>query len=263
MKAIRKRLDYYLVEEGYVENVNEALSLILARKVQINETVVTKAGTLFKPHKDVIKVRLKAHPYVSRGGLKLEHAMEHFGLNCENQIAVDVGASTGGFTDVLLQRDASKVYALDVGREQLHFKLQQDPRVVNWEGRNIRHWTANWFEKSIWPTIGVMDVSFVSVTQTLPHLANLIEAGGSAENSSERWIMALLKPQFEFETVLGKHPEFNGVVSEASQRSKILEATLDSLKIALQPGWQLTGTLESPIKGAKGNVEFLSLWTRI
>jgi 23S rRNA (cytidine1920-2'-O)/16S rRNA (cytidine1409-2'-O)-methyltransferase len=255
---MKQRLDETLVEQGYVASLPEAVTLIMTGKVHVNEQLVTKAGTLVRLNHDVIQVKQKPHPFVSRGGMKLAHALDVFSLDVQDRIAVDVGASTGGFTDCLLQTGGSLVYAVDVGKNQLHHKLLNDKRVVNWQGVNGRSLTQVSFPSDAPPSIGVTDVSFVSLRHILPPLC------GSLHHTVESpsWVVALLKPQFEAEYALSsaEMKAFNGIIQENALRERIKEATLIDLKDALS-NWQLAGVDESPIRGAKGNVEYVTLWT--
>lgn len=254
----KERLDETLLAQAYVETLPEAVTLIMTGKVHVNEQLVTKAGTLVRLNHDVIQVKQKPHPFVSRGGMKLAHALDVFSLDVQDRIAVDVGASTGGFTDCLLQTGASCVYAVDVGKNQLHHKLVNDKRVINWQGVNGRSLTQASFPSDAQPSIGVTDVSFVSLRHILPPLC------GSLHHCDESpaWVVALLKPQFEAEYALSasEMKAFNGVIQDETLRQRIKEATLIDLKDALSD-WQLAGIEESPIRGAKGNAEYVTLWT--
>jgi 23S rRNA (cytidine1920-2'-O)/16S rRNA (cytidine1409-2'-O)-methyltransferase len=256
--VVKRRLDETLLEQGYVESLPEAVTLIMTGKVHVNEQLVTKAGTLIRLNHDVIQVKQKQHPFVSRGGMKLAHALDVFSLDVTDRIAVDVGASTGGFTDCLLQAGASCVYAVDVGKNQLHSKLVNDKRIFNWQGVNGRSLTQASFPSHVQPSIGVTDVSFVSLRAILPPLC------GSLHHSAETpsWVVALLKPQFEAEHELSsvEMKAFNGVIQDENLRQRIKDATLTDLQNALD-GWHLAGVDESPICGAKGNLEYITLWT--
>ncbi len=251
------RLDETLLEQGYVANLAEAFTLIMTGKVHVNETLVTKAGTQVRLNHDVIQVKQKPHPFVSRGGMKLAHALDVFSLDVTDRIAVDVGASTGGFTDCLLQAGASCVYAVDVGKNQLHSKLVNDKRVFNWQGVNGRSLTQASFPSDARASIGVSDVSFVSLRHIVPHLC------GSLHHTVESpsWVVALLKPQFEAEYELSpaEMKAFNGVIQDEALRQRIKDATLADLKNVLD-GWRLAGVDASPIRGAKGNIEYITLW---
>jgi 23S rRNA (cytidine1920-2'-O)/16S rRNA (cytidine1409-2'-O)-methyltransferase len=254
---MKQRLDDILVQEAYAETLPEAVSLIMRGKVRVNGQIVDKAGTPIRLNQAVIEVKQKAHPYVSRGGVKLAHALDVFALDCQNAIAVDVGASTGGFTDCLRQHGASSVYAVDVGKNQLHRKLLTDESVHNWQGMNGRGLTVESFPEDARPTIGVTDVSFVSLRYILPPLCGCLDLS----SPQTVWVVALLKPQFEASAYLSSSEmkAFDGVIREASLRERIQSATLEDLQ-ALLPDWQLRGVEPSPIKGGSGNVEYITLW---
>ena len=237
----RKRLDLLLVERGLVSSREQARRLIMAGAVVAGEQRVDKPGTLIDP---ASTVRLKAgaqSPYVSRGGHKLAGGLEAFGLDVTGVIALDVGASTGGFTNCLLQHGAAKVFAVDVGYGQLAWSLRQDPRVVNLERRNIRSLALD--ELIPTPSLAVIDASFISLTLIIPHVIGLIAAKGE--------IVALVKPQFEVgKGRVGK----GGVVRDPALHAEVL-ADLQ----ARANQWQLEvrGVTESPLRGPKGNKEFL------
>lgn len=237
----RKRLDLLLVERGLVSSREQARRLIMAGAVVAGEQRVDKPGTLVDP---ATAVRLKVDaqsPYVSRGGHKLAGGLKAFGLDVTGVTALDVGASTGGFTDCLLQNGAAKVFAVDVGYGQLAWSLRQDPRVVNLERRNIRSLTPD--ELIPTPSLAVIDASFISLTLVIPHVTSLITDRGE--------IVALVKPQFEVgKGRVGK----GGVVRDPALHTEVL-ADLQ----ARASGWQLEvkGVTESPLRGPKGNKEFL------
>lgn len=234
----RIRLDVALADRGLAESRERAQGLILAGRVRIDGRPARKAGQLVDGG-TVLSVD-QPEPYVSRGGYKLAHALDRFGIDPAGLVVVDVGASTGGFTDVLLQRGAVRVYAVDVGRGQLHWRLRNDPRVVAMEGTNIRH-LESLPER---PRLATVDASFISLRLVLPPLARLLEPGSS--------IIALVKPQFEAgRAEVGR----GGVVrSEAVHRS-----VLDRLAEWLPTGGFCLGGLEaSPIRGPAGNAEFLA-----
>ena len=255
---MKQRLDELLVQDAYVESLPEAVSLIMRGKVKVNGQVINKAGTLIRLNQAVIEVKPKPHPYVSRGGVKLAHALEVFALDCQNAIAVDVGASTGGFTDCLRQQGASLVYAVDVGKAQLHAKLVADAHVVNWEGMNGRSLTLDSFPKDARPHIGVTDVSFVSLRYILPPLCACLDKS----SPQSVWVVTLLKPQFEASAYLNsaEMQAFDGVIRDDGLRERIQSATLQDLE-ALLPDWHLFGVEPSPIKGASGNVEYITAWS--
>jgi len=236
----KERLDKMLVERGLAQSRERARALILAGKVVVNDHTVDKAGTQVAAD---LPIRLKGEdiPFVSRGGLKLEKALSVFGLKTEDRVALDVGASTGGFTDCLLQRGAARVYAVDVGYGQLAWPLRQDPRVVNLERTNIRELTAEALPER--PDLAVIDASFISLAKVLPATLRLL-----AEHAD---IVALIKPQFEVGPgQVGK----GGVVSDPAQHARVLEkvrSLAESLNLSV------ADLIESPILGAKGNREFL------
>ena len=236
----RKRLDLLLVERGLVSSREQARRLIMAGAVVAGEQRADKPGTLVDP---ATTVRLKADaqsPYVSRGGHKLAGGLKAFGLDVTGVTALDVGASTGGFTDCLLQHGAAKVFAVDVGYGQLAWSLRQDPRVVNLERRNIRSLAPD--ELTPTPSLVVIDASFISLTLVIPHVISLIADRGE--------IVALVKPQFEVgKGRVGK----GGVVRDPALHAEVL-ADLQ----ARADGWQLEvkGETESPLQGPKGNKEF-------
>lgn len=236
----RVRLDVLLVERGLVPTREKAQRLILAGLVDVAGARVDKAGT--KVPADVeLAVRGTEHPFVSRGGVKLEHALNEFGVEVAGAIAMDVGASTGGFTDCLLQRGAVKVYAVDVGYGQLDYKLRADPRVVVMERENVRHLERGRIPDRLSLVVG--DLSFISLRLVLPKLREFLEPGGRA--------VLLVKPQFEVgKGNVGK----GGIVRDDSARQAALE---DVAAGAVESGFAVRGRTESPIKGAKGNVEYL------
>ena len=194
-----------------------------------------------------LEVRGKDHPWVSRGGIKLDHGLTHFGFDVTGAIALDVGSSTGGFTDVLLSRGATKVYAVDVGTNQLAWKLRQDPRVVVLEQTNARHLTSEHVPELV--DIVVCDASFISITKVLEAPLKRAKAGAK--------LVALIKPQFEAgREEVGK----GGVVRDSSVHQRVCAEAADW--VAAQ-GWQVLGVTESPITGPEGNVEFLLAATKI
>ncbi len=236
----RLRLDRYLVERGLVESREKGQALILAGSVLVNGQKVDKAGALVPADAD-IRILGDQLPYVSRGGLKLEAALTHFDVSVQGRIALDIGASTGGFTDCLLQRGCRKVYAVDVGYGQMAWKLRQDPRVVLIERTNIRQ-----IEPGIIPEradIAVIDVSFISLEKVIPAVVRLLRPGAS--------VIALIKPQFEVgRDRVGK----GGIVRDDAAREEAKERIAAFL--AAQ-GFLVRGVIPSPITGQDGNVEFL------
>jgi 23S rRNA (cytidine1920-2'-O)/16S rRNA (cytidine1409-2'-O)-methyltransferase len=236
----KERLDVLLVELGLAPTRARAQALVLAGQVVVDDQRVDKPGTRVSTD---AAVRLKGGPmpYVSRGGLKLEAALKHFQLDVRGAVAADVGASTGGFTDCLLQAGARKVHALDVGRGQLHARLRADPRVVLHEGVNARHLGPSDLPESV--SILVLDVSFISLTQVLPSTIPFLAPGGVT--------VALVKPQFEAgRGQVGK----GGVVRDDAVRAEAVARVQTCME---QLGLVPIGTLDSPIQGPAGNREVL------
>ncbi len=239
--AGRQRADQLLAERGLAESRARAQALILAGVVFVGDRRVDKAGMLLA--RDVpLDVRGRDHPWVSRGGVKLAHALDHFGVDTSGRIALDIGASTGGFTDVLLTRGARRVYAVDVGHGQLAWKLRQDPRVVVRERVNARALTAADIPEAV--DLIACDASFIGLATVLA--APLLLAAEQAV------LVALVKPQFEAgRAQIGK----GGIVRDAKVQQEVCERA--ALWVAAQPGWISVGLVESPILGAQGNREFL------
>jgi 23S rRNA (cytidine1920-2'-O)/16S rRNA (cytidine1409-2'-O)-methyltransferase len=238
---MKKRADLLLVERGLSESRNKASALILAGKVFSGERRIEKAGEQLAEDLP-LELRGQDHPWVSRGGVKLARALEHFGIDPAGRICLDIGVSTGGFTDVLLARGASKVYAVDVGRGQLAWKLRQDSRVLLSEGCNARHLTREQVSEP--PSLIVCDTSFIGLASVLG--ASLLLAAPGAE------LVALIKPQFEVgREGVGK----GGIVRDPALRAEACKNVADWL--AQQPGWRVLGIIESPIAGAEGNIEYL------
>jgi 23S rRNA (cytidine1920-2'-O)/16S rRNA (cytidine1409-2'-O)-methyltransferase len=234
----RTRLDVALVERGLAETRTAAQRLIMAGLVFSGERRLDKAGQGVDPEA-ALEVRGQPHPYVSRGGLKLEKALDHFSIPVAGRVALDVGASTGGFTDLLLQRGAAKVYAVDVGTNQLAWKLRSDPRVKSMEKTNVRDLALPEMVELI-----VCDVSFIGLRTALPQALTLAAPGAH--------LVALIKPQFEVgKGRVGK----GGIVREPELHREVCDAILAWL--AGQPGWHVLGVIDSPITGAEGNKEFL------
>lgn len=240
-KSHKKRLDQLLVERGLVESRAKAQALIMAGHVFSGETKLEKAGRP-TPEDAALDVRGQEHPWVSRGGLKLAEGLEAFAIVAEGKVAVDVGASTGGFTDVLLSRGATRVYAVDVGHGQLAWKLRNDDRVVVLEKTNARHLTTEQVPEAA--DLVVCDASFIGLETVLPAALALTKPGAH--------VVALIKPQFEAgREKVGK----GGVVRDPDVHAEVcarLEAWLAS-----HPGWRVLGIVESPITGPEGNKEFL------
>ncbi len=236
----KERLDKVLVEKGLVQSRERARALILAGAVLVDEVVVDKAGTKI-PVTATLRLRGDDIPFVSRGGLKLQKALEVFPVNVKQRIAIDVGASTGGFTDCLLQNGAGKVYAVDVGYGQLAWSLRTDPRVVNLERTNIR--TLSPDQLDVLPDLAVIDASFISLEKVLPSTLQLLCRPAE--------IIALIKPQFEVgKGDVGK----GGVVRDQALHDKV---KLRIQEFAEAIGCAVCGIEESPITGPKGNREFL------
>jgi 23S rRNA (cytidine1920-2'-O)/16S rRNA (cytidine1409-2'-O)-methyltransferase len=236
---VKERADRLLVDLGLVPSRERARALIMAGEVVIGDHKVEKAGQLFDPS---LPVRIKEDiPFVSRGGLKLQKALDYFAIDVSGLTAIDVGASTGGFTDCLLQRGAARVYAVDVGYGQLAWKLRQDERVVSLEKTNIRY-----LEPEALPTLpdmAVIDASFISLDKVLPNTLRLVRPGGM--------LVALIKPQFE----VGKgEVGRGGVVRDPDKHAAVIEAVCG---MAASLGLTVHGVVESPITGPKGNREFL------
>ncbi len=239
--SAKRRADQFLVELGLAETRTKAQALILAGLVFAGERRVAKAGDALAPDA-ALAVRGRDHPWVSRGGVKLAHALDHFAVDVADRTAFDIGASTGGFTDVLLARGARRVYAIDVGHGQLAWKLRQDPRVVVHERLNARALTPEHVPEPV--DVIACDVSFIGLATVLP--APLLLAGPGAS------LLALVKPQFEAgREHLGKR----GVVRDPAVHRAVCERVADW--VGAQPGWVVIGTVESPILGPEGNREFL------
>ncbi len=240
MTKNKDRLDKILVERGLVQSRERARALIMAGDVLVEDQLVSKAGHLVDISA-TIRLKNEPLPYVSRGGLKLAKALDEFRIEVKGLVAIDVGASTGGFSDCLLQRGVRRVYAVDVGYGQLAWKLRQDNRVEIFEKTNIRHLTADRLE--VRPDIAVIDASFISLAKVLPATLTLL--------AQKAYIVALIKPQFEVgRGFVGK----GGVVRDSRLHEKVI-ASITSVAETL--GLEIKGIIESPLLGAKGNMEFL------
>jgi 23S rRNA (cytidine1920-2'-O)/16S rRNA (cytidine1409-2'-O)-methyltransferase len=244
----RERIDKLLVERGLAESRTKAQALVMAGVVLVNEQRVAKPSDQF-PIDAGIRLKHGDNPasrFVGRGGLKLEAALREFQLDVRGAVCLDVGASTGGFTDCLLQNGAQKVFAIDVGHNQIDWRLRNDPRVEVREGVNARYLQPEDFPVQF--DLAVIDVSFISATKILPAVVPLIRAGGS--------IVTLIKPQFE----VGRgEVGGGGVVRDAEKRARVVDEVNQAAQtLGLQP----MGTIESPIQGAEGNVEYLALYRR-
>ena len=237
----KTRLDILLVDCGLAATRARAADLIRRGAVRVGGATAAKPGQLVALDA-VLSVSPGAGAYVSRGGLKLEAALDAFALDAEGRVALDIGASTGGFTDALLARGAARVYAVDVGRGQLHEKLRADPRVVALEATDARS-----LDRSVIPepvSAIVADVSFISLTLALPAALALAAPGA--------WLVALIKPQFEAgREAVGK----GGVVRKDEDRERAIARVRDF--VASRPGWSVLGVIPSPIEGGSGNREFL------
>jgi 23S rRNA (cytidine1920-2'-O)/16S rRNA (cytidine1409-2'-O)-methyltransferase len=239
--AEKRRLDALLVEKGLAESRTRAQSLILAGKVYSGERRLDKPGHALDAETP-ITVRGEDHPWVSRGGVKLAHALDRFGIDVTGRICLDVGASTGGFTDVLLRAGAAKVYAVDVGRGQLAWPLRNDARVVVLEGTNARRLTRADIPEA--PSAVVCDASFIGLETVLPAALALAAPGAV--------LVALIKPQFEVgKGRVGK----GGVVRDPALHAEVCARIRAWLQDTM--GWRVEGIVESPIRGPKGNIEFL------
>jgi 23S rRNA (cytidine1920-2'-O)/16S rRNA (cytidine1409-2'-O)-methyltransferase len=235
----KERIDKLLAEREVVSSRERARALIMEGRVWVGGQAVEKAGVLVS--RDVlIEIRGQDLPYVSRGGIKLEGALDAFGVTLQGKVVMDVGASTGGFTDCVLQRGATRVYAVDVGYGQLAWKLQKDPRVVTLERRNVRYLKREEIKEDM--DLIVIDTSFISIEKFLAHLLQFLKAGGS--------ILALIKPQFEVgKGEVGK----GGVVKDPVLHQRVIEGIS---KLSQELGLTVLGVVESSLLGPKGNKEF-------
>lgn len=234
------RADQLLVERGLVESRARGQALILAGLVFNDDRRVEKAGQGLPPDAR-LEVRGRDHPWVSRGGVKLAHGLDHFGWDVAGAIAVDVGSSTGGFTDVLLTRGAARVYAVDSGTNQLAWKLRQDPRVIVLEQTNARHLTDALIPEPI--DLVVCDASFIALSKVLAAAIGFVVPGGR--------LLALVKPQFEAgREEVGK----GGVVRDPTVHARVCEQAAGWM---IDQGWHVEGITASPITGPEGNIEFL------
>lgn len=237
----KKRVDVALVERGLAQSREKAQALVMSGVVYIGENKVDKASAQVTPEDELI-VRQTGTGYVSRGALKLEKGLAVFGVEAKDRVAMDLGASTGGFTDVLLQNGAAHVYAIDVGYGQLDWKLRNDPRVTVMERTNARYLTAD--DLPLRPSLGVMDVSFISITKILPAAAAIMGENGE--------FISLIKPQFEAgRDRVGK----KGVVRDAQVHLDVVKEILHFIDADM--GWTAQNLSFSPIKGPEGNIEFL------
>ncbi len=237
----KRRADHLLVERGLAESRAKAQALILAGLVSTHGRRIDKAGTTLADGAE-IEVKGRDHPWVSRGGVKLSHALDRFAVDPAGLTALDIGASTGGFTNVLLTRGARRVYAVDVGRGQLAWKLRQDPRVVVHERLNARHLTRADIPEPI--DLITCDASFIGLATVLPAALALVAAKAA--------LVALVKPQFEAGR---EHVGKGGVVRDPAVHREVCERA--AAWVGAQPGWVVVGIAESPILGPEGNREFL------
>jgi 23S rRNA (cytidine1920-2'-O)/16S rRNA (cytidine1409-2'-O)-methyltransferase len=237
----KRRVDQLLVEQGLVESRAKAQALVLAGLVSCAGRRVDKAGEQVVANLP-LTLRGAEHPWVSRGGIKLAHGLDHFRISVEEKIGLDIGASTGGFTDVLLSRGAKRIHAVDVGHGQLAWKLRQDPRVVVHERLNARYLSRD--DIGVAVDIITCDVSFIGLATVLP--APLALAADGAE------LVALVKPQFEAGR---EHVGKRGVVRDPAVHREVCERA--AVWVSAQPGWTVVGVIESPILGPEGNREFL------
>ncbi|PIE63283.1 MAG: TlyA family rRNA (cytidine-2'-O)-methyltransferase [Desulfobacter postgatei] len=239
-KILRKRLDQKLVDQGLVRSRQRAKAMIMAGKVLVNGIKVDKPGTQVNLDAPVA-VKAPDHPYVSRGGLKLEKALQHFPVSVQDAVCLDIGASTGGFTDCLLKFGAKKVYAVDVGYGQLDWALRQDDRVVVLERTNIRHLPYDAIGHPM--DAVVADTSFISLKTVIPAAEKFMRPGTN--------ILALIKPQFE----AGKeHVGKGGIVRVSQVRDQVKQ---DIRRFFQNRGYTVNGTVTSPVLGAKGNEEYI------
>ena len=237
---IKKRLDVLLTDRGYADSRTKAQAIIMSGLVYVDGQKADKPGISYEENVD-IEVRTGGCPYVSRGGLKLEKALRDFAIKPDGYVCSDSGASTGGFTDCLLQQGASKVFAIDVGYGQLDWKIRSDPRVVVMERTNIRYVTTEQLGEQL--DLSVVDVSFISLKIVLPVIKTLLKSTGQ--------VVCLIKPQFEAgREKVGK----KGVVREPETHKEVLDAFV---ALAHELGFTILGLTFSPVKGPEGNIEFL------
>ncbi len=242
------RIDTYLFEKGFFESREKAKKAIADGRISVDGKIVTKSSVDVLDNSEVAIAASEKTEYVGRGGLKLEHALDYFGINPEGLTAIDIGASTGGFTDCLLRRGARKVYAVDIGHGQLHKSLVEDERVINLEGVNAREMTVD--------TVGgepvmlaVSDLSFISQRLVIPVVKNVLERGGI--------YVILIKPQFEAGR---EHLNKHGIVKNERVRLRVVE---DILTFAKNEGYEILGSTVSPIEGGSGNIEYLAAFRRL
>lgn len=239
---IKKRLDVLLLEQGYADSRTKAQAIIMSGSVYVQGQKADKPGVSYEENV-VIEVRGAACPYVSRGGLKLEKALRDFGIDPTGYVCSDSGASTGGFTDCLLQQGAKKVFAIDVGYGQLDWKIRSDPRVVVMERTNVRYVTAEQLGEPL--DLSVVDVSFISLKIVLPVIKTFLKPESGQ-------VLCLIKPQFEAgKEKVGK----KGVVRDPAVHKEVLD---DFVALTKDIGFHILGLTFSPVKGPEGNIEFLA-----
>lgn len=243
---MRERIDKLLVDRGLADSRTKAQALVMAGAVLVDEQLVRKPSELFDQNRNIRIKDDATSRYVGRGGIKLEAALGEFKIDVNGILCLDIGASTGGFTDCLLQHGARRVVAIDVGHNQLDWKIRNDPRVEVREGVNARYLKPSDFDEQF--DVATIDVSFISLTKVLPAIKLLVTDSGR--------IVALIKPQFEVgKGEIGK----GGIVKDPAQHQRVvleINAAAESLSL------KTAGVIESPIKGADGNVEFLALYLR-
>jgi 23S rRNA (cytidine1920-2'-O)/16S rRNA (cytidine1409-2'-O)-methyltransferase len=236
----KQRADQLLVDRGLAESRTRAQALILAGNVFLGDKRIAKAGDMVADDA-ALTVKGRDHPWVSRGGIKLDHGLTHFGFDVTGAVGLDVGSSTGGFTDVLLSRGAAKVFAVDVGTNQLAWKLRSDPRVIVHEQTNARELTAEIVTQPV--DIVVCDASFISLSKVLDRALDLARPGAM--------LVALVKPQFEAgREEVGK----GGVIRDPQVHQRVCDEAVEWVQ---SKGWRVLGVEQSPITGPEGNVEFL------
>ena len=243
MKKEKKRLDVLLVEQGFAPSREKAKALIMAGIVYVNQNKEDKAGATFDPQEAQIEVKGNTMRYVSRGGLKLEKALSSFPIDLKGRVCMDIGASTGGFTDCMLQNGAARVYSIYVGYGQLDWKLRSDPRVVCMEKTNFRYVKPQDLGEGPAPSFASVDVSFIGLDKILPAAHAILEPGGE--------MVCLIKPQFEAgRDKVGK----KGVVRDKKVHEEVVR---DVTSMAVGLGFDLLGLDYSPIRGPEGNIEYL------
>jgi len=250
--VVKKRLDQILVEQGFFKSREKARTAIMSNYVKVGGQVESKPGTQvnikkLEENSEYIQVEDKSSPYVSRGAYKLEKGIQEFKIDLKEKVILDLGSSTGGFTDYSLQHGARKSIAVDVGKAQLDYKLRKDPRVLSLEGKNIKDLKTEDLDGERIDLV-VADLSFISVLKILDNLQLVLEGASSPDL---RFIF-LIKPQFEAGKKIAD--KFRGIITDEKIRQEILDGVLKGIE---EKGFQVLGQVESPIKGAKGNVEYL------